>query len=85
MYPNMANKIAAPIKTEMGIIMNIQICLISQLNLDYKENSGKKGFSCKSKHQYCASQCGEQDSGANNKKNGDYYEHPILSHFMDEH
>ena len=34
---------------KMEIIMSIQVCLISQMNFDYKENGGKKSFSCKSK------------------------------------
>ena len=37
-----------------------------------------------SKHQYRMSQCGEHDYSANNKKNGDDYEYPSLSHFTDE-
>ena len=37
------------------------------------------------KHQYDVSQWGEHDCSAHNKKNGDYYEYPSLSHLMDEH
>ena len=29
-------------------IISIQVRLISQMNFDYKENGGEKGFSCKS-------------------------------------
>ena len=48
--------------------MNIHVCLISQMNFDYKENEGKKAFLANSKHQYRASQRGEHDCGAHNKK-----------------
>ena len=83
-YPNEMNMTVVPITRRMEIIASTQVQLISRMNFDYKENSGKKSFSCKSKHQYHASQCGEQDCGANNKRNGDYYEHPSLPHFTDE-
>ena len=36
------------------------------------------------KHQYRVAQCGEPDYYTTSKKNGDYYEHPSLSHFTDE-
>ena len=49
MYPNKENMIVVPITKRMEIIMSIQVCLISQINFDYKENGGKKSFSCKSK------------------------------------
>ena len=41
-------------------------------------------FPANSKHQYHVSQCRERDCSANNKKNGDYYTYPSLSHFKDE-
>ena len=37
------------------------------------------------KHQYRVSQCVERHCSANNKKNGEYYEYPGLSHLTDEH
>ena len=66
----------------MEIILIIQVCLISQVNFDCKENGGKKAFLANPKDQYCVSQYGEHDCSANNKKNGDYYEYPSLSYFM---
>ena len=54
------------------------------MNFDYEENGGMKCFSCKSKESNCVSQCGEQDCSANNKRYGDYYEYPSLTHFTDE-
>ena len=36
------------------------------------------------KHEYHVSQYGEQDCSALNKRNGDYYKYPSLSHFMDK-
>ena len=47
MYPNKKNMIAVPITKRMQLIMSIQVCLISQMNINYKENGGKKSFSCK--------------------------------------
>ena len=43
-----------------------------------------KAFLANLKHQNHLSQWGEQDYGANNKKNGGYYEYLSLSHFMDK-
>ena len=54
------------------------------MNFDYKENGRKKAFLANPKHQYHVSQCGEHDCHANNKKKGDYYAYPSLSHLMDE-
>ena len=42
------------------------------MNFDYKENGEKKAFFSNLKHQYHASQCGEQDFIANNKWKGDF-------------
>ena len=64
--------------------MCIQAYLISWMNFDYKENGGKMTFLANPKRQCHVSQCGEHDYGANKKWNGDYYEHPRLSHFMVE-
>ena len=36
-------------KKRIKIFMSIQVCLISRVNINYKENGGKKSFSCKSK------------------------------------
>ena len=43
-----------------------------------------KAFLANPKHQYGASQWGEHDCGAHNKKTGDYYEYPSLSNFTNE-
>ena len=45
---------------------------------------GNKAFITNRKLQYRISQYGEHDCSSNNKKNGDYYEYPSLSHFTDE-
>ena len=69
----------------MDIVMGIQVCLISWMNFDYNENGGKKSFFFANlKHQYRASQRGEHDCGAKNKKNRDNYEYPSLAHFSIE-
>ena len=85
MYPKGKNMIVMPITKRMEIIMSIQVCLISRMNISYKENGEKNAFFANTKPQYRASQCGEYDYGANNKKNVDYYVYPSLTHFTDEH
>ena len=84
MYPNVGNMIAVPITIKLEIVMSIQVCFISWMNFDYKENSEKKTFPLNPKHQYDISLWGEHDCSAHNKKNVDYYEYPSFSHFMDE-
>ena len=79
MYRNVENMIVIPITKRMEIVMSIQVYLVSQINFDYKESGGKKGFPANPKHQYHVSQCG--DCRANNKKNGDYFKYPSLSPF----
>ena len=54
------------------------------MDFDYEENGRKKALHANPKHQYRVSQCVEYDCHANNKRNGDYYEYPSLSPFMDE-
>ena len=44
----------------------------------------KKAFPTNLKFLYHPSQYGEHNCGANNKKNGDYYEYPSLSDFMNK-
>ena len=41
-------RLSCPITKRMEIITRIQVCLISLTNFAYKENGGKKTFSCKS-------------------------------------
>ena len=77
--------IVMPITKGMEIIMSIQVCLISWTNINFKENGGKKSFSCKSKASMLCTECGEHGYSANNKKNKDYYKYPSLSLFTDEH
>ena len=83
-YPNVENMIVMPITKRMEIVMSVQVCLISRINIDYKENGGKKAFLANPKHHYHVSQCGEHDRPVNNKKNGDYYESHSLYHFTNE-
>ena len=83
-YPIIENMIAMPITKRMEIVMGLQVCLISQMNLDSKESGGNKAFLGNPNHQYHVCQCGEHDFHTNNKRNGDYYEYPSLSHFTNE-
>ena len=64
--------------------MGIKVCPISRMNFGHKENGGNKAFPANPKRQNHLSQCGEHDCRANNKKNGDYYGYPSLSHLIDE-
>ena len=81
MYPNEENMISMPITKTMEIVTGIQI---SWMKFHYEENGEKKAFPANPKHQFRVSQCGENDCHVNNKKNGDYYEYPGLSHFSNE-
>ena len=83
-YPNRGNHDCSAIMKGMEIIISIQVCLISQTNINYRENSGMKSFSCKSKASVSISQWGKHDCSAHYQKNGDYNECPSLSHFKDE-
>ena len=84
-YANMEKMVAVPVTKRMEIITSIKVCLISQVNINYEENSEKKTFLANPKHQYHVPKCGEHDSSAHNKKNGDYYKYQSLSHFTYEH
>ena len=84
MYPTKENVIVLPITKRMEIVMCIQVCLISRMNFDYKENGGNKAFLENPMHQNHVSLYGDRDCHANNKRNGDYYEYPNLSHFPNE-
>ena len=83
-YPNVKNKIVRPITKRMEIITSIQVFLLSLMNFDHIENGGKKAFLANPKHQCNVSQCVELACCTNNKMNGDYHVHPLLSHFTAE-
>ena len=78
MYPNVENMVVVPITKRMEIIMGIQVYLFSRMNFDFKENGGKKSFSCKSKASMSCIRIWRTLFSANNKKNRDYYEYPSL-------
>ena len=44
MYPNVENMIAVPIPKTMDIITSIQVCHISWITINYKENGERKAF-----------------------------------------
>ena len=48
-YLKMENITVVPRTKTIEIFMSIQVRLISWMTINYKENSGKKSFSCKSK------------------------------------
>ena len=83
-HGNVETMIVKAITKRMEIIKRIQVCLISWMNFDYEKNGGKKALHENPKHQYRVSQYREHGCHANNKKNGDCYEYPSLSHFTDK-
>ena len=52
----------------MEIIIRILICLISWMNVNYKESGGKETIPSELKHQYHVSQGGEHDWSAQQQK-----------------
>ena len=68
MYPNEENIIVVAKAKRIDIIKGIEVCLISRMNFDYKENGGKKAFLLNPKHQYRVSQSGEHDCVAITKR-----------------
>ena len=51
-YPKVEKMIIMPITKRTEINMSIQVCLISLMNFNHKENGGKKAFLINPKHQY---------------------------------
>ena len=66
MYPNEEKMIVVPITKRMEINMSIQICHISWVNFDHKENDGRKAFLATPKHQFHIFDCGVHDCSADN-------------------
>ena len=83
-HPNEVNMIVVVITKEIEIIMSIQVELVSQMNFGYKENDGKKSFSCKSKASIMYPNVENTIIVPNCTKNGGYYENPSLTHLMNE-
>ena len=83
--PNEENMIVVPITKRIEIIMSIQVCLITRMNIIIRKMVERKAFLANPKHQDRVPQYGEHDYRAHNKKNRDYYRYPSLSHFTDEH
>ena len=59
-YPNVENMIVVPLTKRMGII-TVQVCLISWMKFNYKENGERKAFLANAKHQCHVSQCEKHD------------------------
>ena len=80
----MENILVSSVTKTMEVITNIQVCLISWMNINYKEYGGKKAFLANPKHQYHLPIIENMILVLIIKKR-DYYEYPSLSHFVDEH
>ena len=55
MYPKVENMIVMPITKRTEINLSIQVCLISRMNFEDKENGGKKAFIANPRRQYSVS------------------------------
>ena len=76
--------IVVPITKRMEIIMGIQVFSFCEWTLIISKMIERKGFLENPKHQYHVSEWEDRDCSAHNKKNGDYYGYPNLSHFKDK-
>ena len=63
MYPNAKNMVVVPNHKSNGDYYE-NLSLSHFMDGLYKENGGKKSFSCQTKHQYHVSQWGEHDCSA---------------------
>ena len=85
MYPNEENIIIVPIAKRLDIITSIEVCLISQANINYKKNGGKESFSWKIQIIYIVyPNKVNMIVMPNNKKNRGYCRYPCLSNFSDK-
>ena len=85
MYPNEENMILVPITKRMENILSIQVCFISWMNFNYKENSGKKKLflQIQSINIVYPNEV-NLILVPNNKKNKDCYAYPSSSHFTEK-
>ena len=83
-YPNEENMIVVPITKRIEIITSTQVCLFSWVNINYKENGGKKLFFQIQSINIVYPKKVNMIVVLNNKKKRDYYRFSGLSHFMDE-
>ena len=51
------------------------------MDINYKENNGKKVFLAIPRHRYHVCRCGEHNCSANEQGNRDSNKYPSLSHF----
>ena len=76
--------IGVPKTKRITIITSIQDCLISWINVNYREYGERKAFPTNLMLQYRVSQSGDHDCNAHDKKNRDYYEYPSLAYFTNK-
>ena len=69
---NEENMIIVTNNKKLKIITSIQVCLITRMNNNYKENGGKKPFLANPKHPYRVSHCKEHDCVPITKRIKDY-------------
>ena len=77
--------IVVPITKRMDIIMSMQVCPISPININYEENNGEKLFLPNKNFNIIYPYMENMIVVPNHKKIGDYYENPSLTHFTDKH
>ena len=68
MYPNVENLVVVPKMKRMEIIMSIQVCLISRMNINYSKNGGNKSFSCQTKTSIPSISLTKHDCNAHSQK-----------------
>ena len=62
------NVIVVLLTKGIGIILSIQVCIISLMDFDCEQNGLKNVFLSNLKHQYRLSQCAKNDCGAQSQK-----------------
>ena len=65
---NEENMIVVPAAKKVEIVTSIQVCIISWMNFEYKENGGKNSFSYNSKASISCIQCGEYNFSDQSQK-----------------
>ena len=78
------NKIVMPITKEWSLLWLSKFVSFLEWTFIKRKMVERKAFLANPKHKYRVSYYAEHDCKASNKKNGDCYWYPSLSHFMEE-
>ena len=83
-YPKEDNMIIVPITKRVEIILSTQVWLISRMGIKYKEMVERNFFLQIQRSNIVHPNVENMVVVPNHNRNGDYYENPSLSYFMDE-